>query len=135
MFNIKPLLISLIAITALILGTGCFSASDSHAQSEDSKTYTRISVDTDEAKPVNLVATIMEIHSGNSPTVVIAEKPFLIAHYRLGSQTKQTQLVDRIGMPLRLKDLEIGQRVIVKGIALPNDIYVAERIQVKPKDN
>ncbi len=118
---------------AIIMGTGYFSIPDIYAQTEDVAPFSGFVIEPQGAKPLNLVATIMEIHQGDNPNIVVAEKTILIAEYKYSNEIQSTQLMDNHGNAIEISDFEIGQRVIVNGLEFSDEIIVGQQIQVKPK--
>ncbi len=86
-----------------------------------------------DAAPFKLTATIMEIYQGDNPNIVVAEKTILIRDYKYLNKIQSTKLINRNGSPIEISDLKIGERVIVNGLKLSDEIIVGEQIQVKPK--
>jgi hypothetical protein len=133
MQTLKRLPMVTILTAAIILGLGYVRVLDSHAQADKPKPFTGIVIDAETAVPFDLVATVMEINSGQRPNVVVAEKIIQVTEYKLSGQIFRTQVINSSGLPLAPTALEIGQRVIVTGIELPDKTIVGEKIQVKPK--
>ena len=67
----------------------------------------------------------------NKSYVVVAEKQFDITEFKIGTEIYQTTLMDADGNDIPLKSLKKGQYVIVKGIKLSKDTFIADSIQIK----
>ena len=90
-----------------------------------------MAIDPDEVQPVRFNATIMEIKPGFPPALVVADETIWITTYRDKNlqETLQTILLSKSGKTISIDDLEIGQRVIVDGLRLPDDTIVGQQIQ------
>ncbi len=120
------------AMAGIIMGTVYLSI-PVYAQTEDAEQFSGLVIDLQGSIPFKLVATIMEIHQGDNPNVVVAEKTILITEYKYSNTIQRTQLLNNSGNTIEISDLEIGQRVIVEGLELSDKTLVGEQIQVKPK--
>lgn len=83
---------------------------------------------------IEINATVMEVNIAKS-YVVVAEKWFDITEFKIGDEVHKTALKDADGEDIPLKSLKEGQRVVVKGIKLSTDKFIAERIQIKASGN
>lgn len=79
---------------------------------------------------VRINATVMEVNTDKS-YVVIAEKWFDITEFKIGAEIYKTKLLDPEGKDISLKSIKKAQRVIVLGIKLSKDRFIADSIQVK----
>lgn len=129
----KKITIFMVVAAVIITGSGYLGLPDVYAQTKASEPFSGIVIDSKEADPFTLIATIMEINQGDH-NIVVAEKIILITEYSYLNERQRTKLIDNHGNPIEISDLEIGQRVIVDGIELPDKTLVGEQIQVKPKE-
>ncbi len=120
-------------MVAIIMGAGYFSNPNVYAQADGSIPFSGIVIEPQGATPFKLTATIMEINQGDNPNIVVAEKIILITEYKYLNEIQSTELIDKYGNAIEISDLELGQRVIVDGLELSDEIIVGEQIQVKPK--
>jgi hypothetical protein len=67
--------------------------------------------------------------------VVIAEKQFDITEFKIGDEIYKTVVLDAGGNDISLKALKKGQYVIVKGIKLSKDKFIADSIQITAYGN
>ncbi len=129
--TIKTIIITMV-MAVILMGAG-YGNQNVYAQADESIPYSGIVIEPQGAKPFKLVATIMEINQGDSPNVVVAEKIILITEYEYLNEIQSTQLIDKNGNTIEISDFEIGQRVILNGLKLSDEIIVGEEIQVKPQ--
>ena len=133
MQTFKTIPILTILTVAIIMGIGYVGIPDIYARTDKPAPFTGIVIDAETVTPFNLVATVMEINIGDSPNVVVAEKIILVTEYKLSDKILRTKVINNSGHPLEVTELEIGQRVIVTGLELPDKTIVGQQIQVKPK--
>ncbi len=87
-------------------------------------------LDKGEIEYIKVNADIMEINLEKS-YVVIAEKWFEIGEFKVRDKVYQTILLGPDGGRIPLNRLKKGQRVVVIGIKLPDDQYMADSVQIK----
>ena len=124
-----------LAMAALIIGSGCAFAAEGKAQSKAATPFTGMVVFPEDTTPFNIVATIMEIHPGYIPKIVVAERDIIVTDFQYGNTVKTPRITDQNGNILKFKDFRVGQRVIVVGLELADKTIVAEHIKVQPKGN
>lgn len=124
---------SAVIMVIMLLLTGIVGIPKSYAQQDEQKPYSGIVITPDKARPFNLAAKIMEIHPGKNARIVVAEKTILISEYKFNDQVQSTQLIGSSDQAITLKDLKVGQLVIVKGLKLTDGTMIGESIKVKPK--
>lgn len=134
MKNTKRITVFMVIAAIIIMGTGYLDIPDIYAQTAESEPFSGLVIESEEATPFHLVATIMEINKGYRPNIVVAEKIILIMEYSYLNEIQQTEMMDKYGNTIDISDLKIGQRVIVDGLELPDKTLVGEQIQVKPKE-
>jgi len=83
---------------------------------------------------IEIKAEVMEVNIEKS-YVVVAEKYFDVTEYKIGDDIHKTTLEDAAGEEIPLESLTRGQQVIVKGIKLSKDRFVADSIQLKVGGN
>ena len=83
---------------------------------------------------IEIKAEVMEVNLEDS-YVVVAEKYFDVTEYKIGDDIHKTTLEDAGGREIPLESLIRGQQVIVKGIKLSTDRFVADLIQLKAGGN
>jgi hypothetical protein len=84
----------------------------------------------DDAGTVYVNALVMEVNE-NESLIIVGEKRIFITKLIPGSKFK-TALLDQNGGEVKLDDFKIGQRVLVKGLNLPDGAIKAESIQKMP---
>jgi len=67
--------------------------------------------------------------------VVVAEKWFDVTEFKIGNEIYQTNLLNPNGKNIHLTSFKKGQRVIIFGIKLSKDQFVADSIQIKAAGN
>lgn len=80
---------------------------------------------------VNIKAPVMEVDMEKS-SVVIAEKWFDVTEFKIGAEIYKTVIKDADGEDIPLKSIKRGQPVIVKGIKLSENRFIADTIQILP---
>jgi len=82
--------------------------------------FSGITIDPDRIEFIELDADVMEVNVAKA-YLVVAEEKFLITDFKIAGKIYQSSVVDAEGKVISFKSLKKGQRVIVKGIKLPNE--------------
>ncbi|WP_319524139.1 hypothetical protein [uncultured Desulfosarcina sp.] len=136
MHSIKIFSNWVLIFATLFMVTARFDANGFAGEKHAVITDAAIVIDPDQVTPVDFNATIMEIHSENTPpTLIIAEETVLITTYRETGQmeSQQTQLLGRSGETLEMSDFTIDQRVIVSGLKQSDDTIIGLQIRIDPE--
>lgn len=92
--------------------------------------FSGITVDMEKMEFVEIDAEVMEVNAKKS-YIVIAEIEFKLTTFRIGKKIYQSALLDAKGNIADLKAFKKGQRVVVKGVKISRQDYLAGVIQIK----
>ena len=122
-----------IAITAILIGTGCLGAPYTHAQEKASSPFSGIVIHPWEVKPFEIIANVMSIHHDETYSIInVAEVDVLITSYRYENKVKKTRLLNQNGKIVKLQDFEKWQWVKVRGLQREDGTVIADYIQMLP---
>ncbi|WP_155321132.1 hypothetical protein [Desulfosarcina ovata] len=82
---------------------------------------------------MRLVAKVMEVNDGYTPSLIVAEKSILVTDFKIGGKPQYTLLLDNSGRVVDLTAFTKGQRVIVYGFTVSEDTIVGKSVQIKSK--
>jgi len=114
-FRKIPLLWLVIGMCGLLYpnNTGAFSAK---------------TIDFDRFEPVEVNALIAEVNRAEA-YLIVGEKKIYLMEFKVGNTLYKTTLVDVKGNALQLNSFRKGQRVLVRGIKLPDGGIAAGVVQ------
>lgn len=121
---------------AVLMVADRFDVNGFAAENRTSLSEASVVIEPDQVTPENFNATIMEIHSENTPpTLIVAEETILVTTYREAGQaeSRQTQLLGRKGETIEMSDFSIDQRVIVSGLRQSDGTIIGLRIRIDPE--
>jgi len=122
------------ALLCALLLAGYAIAEDTGADNgQTKKTHKKIDKNFINPVPVTLTALVMEVHKDDF-IIIIAEKYFYVAKFKVNGETYQTELYDTAGGKVEMNAFNKGDRVKVTAIELEpgKRLYVAQKIELLP---
>lgn len=94
----------------------------------NSYAFSWLNIDLENSEPVEINAMIMEVNTVKSD-MIVAEQRIGIKSFKDGKKIYKTKLMNEKGSVVQLSSFKEGQRVLVKGVQLSDEIVLALEIK------